>query len=51
MRRITDRDNLDYDHKRTEYLNNLGFKVLRIWNNDIRDNLTGVVEEIKHCLE
>jgi very-short-patch-repair endonuclease len=44
-------DNLDYDHKRTEYLNNLGLKVLRIWNNDIRENLSGVVEEIKHCLE
>jgi very-short-patch-repair endonuclease len=44
-------DNLDYDNKRTEYLNSLGLKVLRIWNNDIRDNLIGVVEEIKHCLE
>ncbi|NMC51364.1 endonuclease domain-containing protein [Candidatus Kuenenbacteria bacterium] len=40
--------NLEYDNKRTEYLNTLGLKILRIWNNDIRYNLSGVVEEIKH---
>lgn len=44
-------DNSDYDKKRTAYLNNLGLKVIRIWNNDIRDNLAGVLEEIKHQLE
>ncbi|HRY63404.1 MAG TPA: DUF559 domain-containing protein [Patescibacteria group bacterium] len=44
-------DNLGYDNKRTAYLNSLGLKVLRIWNNDIRYNLAGVIEEIKYYLE
>ena len=44
-------DNLDYDNKRTKYLNSLGLKVLRVWNNDICYNLAGVLEEVKHCLE
>ncbi len=44
-------DNLNYDNERTQYLNSLGLKVLRIWNNDIRGNLAGVLEEIKHQLE
>lgn len=45
------RDNLNYDNERTKYLGSLGLKVLRIWNNDIRYNLAGVLEEIRHNLK
>ena len=38
--------NIQYDQKRTEYLNNRGFKVLRFWNNDIDNNIEGVIEKI-----
>lgn len=36
----------EYDLKRTQYLESRGFKVLRIWNNDIDLNISGVYEEI-----
>ncbi len=44
-------ENLNYDNRRTEYLNSLGLKVLRVWNNDIRGNLSGVIEEIRYYLK
>jgi very-short-patch-repair endonuclease len=31
------------DTARTEYLNRLGYEVLRFWNNNVVDNLEGVV--------
>ena len=39
--------NIEYDKKRTEFLNNNGYRVLRIWNNDIDNNIEGVIEYIK----
>jgi isoleucyl-tRNA synthetase len=36
----------EYDKKRTEYLEGLGFKVVRFWNNDVTQNLEGVLETI-----
>ena len=39
--------NIEYDKRRTEFLNKQGYKVLRIWNNDVDRNLEGVVEYIK----
>lgn len=36
--------NIEYDKKRTLFLNEQGYKVVRIWNNEINDNLDGVVE-------
>ena len=35
-------DNITYDGKRTEYLNSKGYKVIRFWNNEIRENIGGV---------
>lgn len=40
------KNNIEYDIKRTEFLNSLGYKVLRFWNNEIDDNIEWVLEEI-----
>jgi len=34
------------DEERTRYLATHGFRVLRFWNNDVNDNLEGVIETI-----
>ncbi|MHA1540831.1 MAG: endonuclease domain-containing protein [Alphaproteobacteria bacterium] len=38
--------NKNYDKRRAEVLEKSGFKVLRFWNNEIFDNLKGVLETI-----
>ncbi len=38
--------NQEYDQKRTEYLERLGYKVLRYWNNDVMENIDGILEDI-----
>lgn len=35
-----------YDQQRTLYLESLGFKILRFWNNDVMENIDGVLESI-----
>ena len=35
--------NIDYDKTKTEFLNNLGYKVIRFWNNEIYKNIDGVL--------
>ncbi len=42
--------NVEYDKKRTEFLNSQGYKVLRFWNNEIRENISGVYEVIMRNL-
>lgn len=39
-------DNIEYDNKRTEDLNRLGYKVLRFWDNEIINNIDGVLLKI-----
>lgn len=39
-----------YDKERTEYLKAEGFNVLRFWNNDVNNNLDGVIFEIERAL-
>ena len=36
-----------YDKKRTEYLNSLGYIVIRFLNNEIDNNIDGVYERLK----
>ena len=36
----------EYDKTRTEYLANHGYSVMRFWNNEILENLDGVLEAI-----
>lgn len=39
-----------YDKKRTQVLNEEGFRVLRFWNSDVLENLDEVLEFIYHTL-
>ncbi|WP_301340846.1 endonuclease domain-containing protein [Azospirillum brasilense] len=39
-----------YDERRTRMLEQAGFRVLRFWNNDVNDNLEGVLETIRTAL-
>jgi len=38
------------DQKRDQYLKSLNVIILRIWNNDLNENISGVIEEIKYYL-
>jgi very-short-patch-repair endonuclease len=40
-----------YDAERTKYLEARGYKVLRFWNNDVLNNMDGVMSAIIHALE
>jgi len=40
----------DYDEIRTEIINFLGIKVIRFQNEEIQNNLTGVIEQIQQHL-
>ena len=41
----------EYDKERTEYLESQGYKVIRFWNNDVMNNLEGVILAIIYALE
>ncbi|PIU78905.1 MAG: hypothetical protein COZ28_03160 [Candidatus Moranbacteria bacterium CG_4_10_14_3_um_filter_44_15] len=40
-----------YDENRTEYFENLDFRVLRFWDNGVNNNLSGVISRIINYLE
>jgi very-short-patch-repair endonuclease len=40
-----------YDAKRTRHLESLGFRVLRVWNNEVFTNLGGVMDTIFAVVE
>ena len=40
----------NYDKKRSEYLEGLGITVLRFWNNEVNDNLEGVILRIQEYI-
>ncbi len=41
----------EYDEERTKYLNSLGYKVIRFWNNDVIKNSDSVILAITRALE
>ncbi len=41
----------EYDEERTKYLESQGYKVIRFWNNDVMNNIEGVILAIQHALE
>ena len=41
----------EYDEERTRYLESLGYTVIRFWNNDVMNNIDGVILAIKNALE
>ena len=40
----------EYDEERTKYLESLGYKVIRIWNNDVLNNIEGVILVIIYAM-
>jgi very-short-patch-repair endonuclease len=40
-------DNKEYDEERTNYFNNLGIRVIRFWNNEVKNNLNGVMIKVE----
>jgi adenine-specific DNA-methyltransferase len=38
------------DVARTKYLEKLGFKVMRFWNNEVEESIEGVVTQIEKAL-
>jgi len=41
----------EYDAERTKYLETLNYSVIRFWNNDVMQNIDGVILAIIHALE
>jgi very-short-patch-repair endonuclease len=44
-------DAIEYDQKRTAHLIKLGYNVLRVWNNEVFNNIEGVLATILSSLE
>lgn len=44
-------DQEDYDKKQTEYLESRGYRVIRIWNKDVMNNIEGVIQSIQRAIE
>jgi len=44
-------ERVEYDQRRTRMLEQAGFRVLRFWNNEVNDNLDGVLETIRARLD
>jgi very-short-patch-repair endonuclease len=45
-----DSDQADYDQNRAAELESMGIKVMRFWNNEVRDNMEGVLDAIREAL-
>jgi very-short-patch-repair endonuclease len=43
-------EQIEYDKRRTEFLQSQGWRVLRFWNNDVLNNLDGVLASIVEAL-
>ena len=41
----------EYDEERTKYLESLGYKVIRFWNNDVMKNMDGVILAIMQAMK
>jgi len=44
-------EQMEYDEGRTKYLNSLGYNVVRFWNNNVINNVDGVILAIIHAME
>jgi very-short-patch-repair endonuclease len=44
-------DAQEYDNERTKYFESKGFRVLRFWNNEVNENLDGVLQKISETLD
>ena len=43
-------DAREYDRARTRFIESRGYRVLRFWNNDVAQNIDGVIETIAQAL-
>ena len=43
-------EQVEYDQQRTAFLVSQGYKVLRFWNNDVMNNMDGVITSIQEVL-
>ncbi|MBI3165360.1 MAG: endonuclease domain-containing protein [Chloroflexi bacterium] len=44
-------EQVEYDTKRTKYFETLGYRVVRFWNNQIMNDINGVIKAIQFALE
>lgn len=44
-------DNKEYDEERTNYFKSLDIKVIRFWNNEVNQNIDGVLIKIEEELD
>ena len=40
-------ENIKADEERTKFLEQLGYKVIRFWNNEIYENIEGVIKKLE----
>ncbi|OLA73379.1 MAG: hypothetical protein BHW62_07175 [Acinetobacter sp. CAG:196_36_41] len=40
-------ENIEYDEQRTRYLESRGYRVLRFWNSEINENISGVYKKLQ----
>ncbi|HEX8302422.1 endonuclease domain-containing protein [Sphingomonas sp.] len=46
----THADRGEYDHRRTRYLENQGYRVIRFTNSEVMTNFDGVLMELEHTI-
>ena len=44
-------DAIEYDTLRTKYLEERGYRVLRVWNHEVFKNIQGVMDGVLNLLE
>ena len=44
-------DMQEYDQDRTKYLESRGYRVIRFWNNDVMNDVEGVIVAITYAIE
>jgi len=44
-------EQVEQDVERTLFLNQRGFKVVRFWNNEVIENLDGVMDSLRYIAE
>ena len=44
-------EQVEYDEERTKYLESLGYKIIRFWNNDVMNHIDSVILAIIHAME
>jgi very-short-patch-repair endonuclease len=43
-------EQLEYDAERSKYFETLGYKVVRFWNNQVENDVNGVIQAIEFAL-